>query len=205
MFDMPLADGIDAARLLENYDEWTAFWHTGPYSSASVRSFASAIEYLHRANFELWHEEDKARDTAMGDAGIATAKHTIDQINQRRNDLIELCDSLLLEELARENLPNPQAELHSETPGMILDRLSILSLKRYHTLEEVERRNAPVGHAARNRERLAILEAQRNDLAECLDRLWRKVLRGELRFRLYRQLKMYNDPNLNPVLYRPAQ
>jgi len=88
---------------------------------------------------------------------------------------------------------------------MILDRLSILSLKRYHTLEEIERQDAPRGHKGRNQERLAILQSQRNDLAECLDRLWRKVLRGELRFRLYRQLKMYNDRDLNPVLYRQPE
>ncbi len=110
--------------------------------------------------------------------------------------------ALLLEELARHNLPNPQAELHSETPGMMLDRLSILSLKRFHTVEEINRAEAPPGHDRRNRERLAILEAQRGDLAACLDRLWQHVLRGELRFQLYRQLKMYNDPDLNPVLYR---
>lgn len=101
-------------------------------------------------------------------------------------------------------LPNPQAPLHSESPGLMIDRLSILALKIYHTREEAERADAPAGHAARNRERLAILEEQRNDLAGCLDALWRETLAGTRRFKLYRQLKMYNDPSLNPAIYRKS-
>jgi hypothetical protein len=99
-------------------------------------------------------------------------------------------------------LPNPDAPLHSESPGLIIDRLSILGLKIYHTREEAERAEAPAGHAERNRERLAILEEQRADLAHCLDQLWRDTLAGTRRFKLYRQLKMYNDPSLNPAVYR---
>jgi hypothetical protein len=84
---------------------------------------------------------------------------------------------------------------------MMIDRLSILALKIYHTKEEAERKDAPPGHADRNRERLAILEEQRDDLAECLDALWRETVEGARRFKLYRQLKMYNDPTLNPAIY----
>jgi len=202
MFGMVSAAHLNAVHIVEFFDDWTACWHLDPAVSASVTSLHRAIEALHRANFELWHLEDQARDRQAGDAAIAAAKRTIDTVNQTRNDSIELCDTLLLDELAEHNLPNPQAELHSETPGQILDRLSILALKRYHTLDEIERTGAPPGHGARNRERLAVLQAQRDDLAECLDRFWQRVLRGELRFQLYRQLKMYNDPDLNPVLYR---
>ena len=84
----------------------------------------------------------------------------------------------------------------------MIDRLSILSLKIYHTREESERSDAPLGHTERNRERLAILMDQRTDLAGCLDALWRETLKGTRRFKLYRQLKMYNDPTLNPSIYR---
>ena len=84
----------------------------------------------------------------------------------------------------------------------MIDRLSILALKIYHTREEAERADAPEGHAERNRERLAILEEQRADLAGCLDALWQETLAGTRRFKLYRQLKMYNDPSLNPAIYR---
>jgi hypothetical protein len=84
----------------------------------------------------------------------------------------------------------------------MIDRLSILALKIFHTEEEIDRPNAPAGHTERNRNRLALLEEQRNDLLACLDQLWREVLEGKRRFKIYRQLKMYNDPTLNPAIYR---
>jgi hypothetical protein len=111
-------------------------------------------------------------------------------------------DRALLGWLEAQGLPNPEAPLHSEPPGLIVDRLSILALKIYHTRQEAERADAPAGHAERNRERLAILEEQRADLAACLDALWLETLTGARRFKLYRQLKMYNDPSLNPAIYR---
>jgi hypothetical protein len=94
-----------------------------------------------------------------------------------------------------------EAPLHSETPGMMIDRLSILELKRFHTEEEVARA-ADEQHVQRNQERLAVLKEQREDLREALDALWAEVMSGKRRFKLYRQMKMYNDPALNPVLYR---
>jgi len=84
---------------------------------------------------------------------------------------------------------------------LMIDRLSILALKIYHTREEAERKDAPAGHADRNRDRLAFLQEQRGDLAGCLDALWQQTLKGTRRFKLYRQLKMYNDPTLNPAIY----
>ena len=128
-------------------------------------------------------------------------KRRIDVTNQRRNDAVEELDRALLHELALRGLPNPQGELHSETPGLMIDRLSILALKIYHTREEACREGAPDGHAERNCERLAILEEQRTDLASCLNALWSEILAGTGRFKLYRQLKMYNDPSLNPAIY----
>jgi hypothetical protein len=125
----------------------------------------------------------------------------VDSTNQRRNDLAEGLDRTLLAWLEPQGLPSAAAALHSETPGLMIDRLSILALKIYHTREEAERADAPAGHAERNRARLAILLEQRADLAACLDALWSEVLAGRRRFKLYRQLKMYNDPSLNPAVY----
>ena len=95
----------------------------------------------------------------------------------------------------------PGMPLHAETPGLMIDRLSILALKSFHTEEETRRPGAGEDHYRRNRDRLALLEEQRGDLAACLQALWAEVLGGRRRFKLYRQLKMYNDPALNPVLY----
>jgi len=160
------------------------------------------VSRQHRANFDLWHIEDEARTPGVTDEKLAAVKHRIDSTNQLRNDLAEALDVALLGWLATQGLPNPEAALHSESPGLIIDRLSILALKIYHTREEAERADAPEGHGARNRERLAILRNQRDDLAGCLDALWQETLAGKRRFKLYRQLKMYNDPALNPAIYR---
>ena len=153
---------------------------------------------MHRANYDLWHEEDKARDPQASDTAIASVKRSIDALNQRRNDLVECLDRMLL---AAAGDQNPAASLHSETPGLILDRLSILALKIFHTAEEAERASAAETHRQKNRDRLALLQEQRSDLATCLDALWKEVLGRRRRFKLYRQMKMYNDPDLNPVLY----
>ena len=84
---------------------------------------------------------------------------------------------------------------------MMIDRLSILALKIYHTWEETRRETATEAHRQKNAARLAVLEEQRDDLAGCLDALWRAVAEGNRRFKLYRQMKMYNDPELNPAVY----
>ena len=194
---------LSAMKVTLLQDQCTIAWHHEPPAVLpSVTGLESVVTEQHRANFELWHAEDRARAPEASDHDIAQTKRFIDDANQRRNDLTEQCDLLLLEFLNRQNLPARGAELHSESPGLILDRLSILSLKLFHTREEIERPAAPPGHAARNEERLRILAEQRNDLAAALDRLWQQVLNGERSFKLYRQLKMYNDPALNPAMYR---
>jgi hypothetical protein len=159
----------------------------------------------HHANFDLWHIEDEARRPGASDTNLASVKRRIDLTNQLRNDLVEDLDRFLLRWLEKRELPKRGAALHSETPGLIIDRLSILSLKIYHTREEAQRPHAPAGHEERNRERLAILEKQRRDLAGCLGELWQEILDGKRRFELYRQMKMYNDPTLNPAIYSDAE
>ena len=190
----------DALLITRMQNEMTAALHEtdGQLTiETSADGLISVAMAQHEANFELWHEEDKARVPAVADAEIARIKHAIDGLNQRRNDLVEKMDIWLLDRLDQ----NPGAPLHSETPGLMIDRLSILALKIYHTREETHRASATEAHRQRNAERLALLEEQRDDLAGCLDTLWGEVLNGTRRFKLYRQMKMYNDPELNPAVY----
>ncbi len=187
------------------HDQLTAGWHEDHSTEAAGRGdWLDRVAGQHRANYDLWHIEDEARTPGATDAELAEVKRRVDATNQLRNDLAEGLDRALLEWLAARELPSPDAALNSESPGLIIDRLSILALKIYHTREEAERPEAPHGHAERNRSRLAILEEQRADLAHCLDALWRDTLAGTRRFKLYRQLKMYNDPALNPAIYRKS-
>ena len=119
--------------------------------------FLVRVARQHRANFDLWHIEDEARTPGATDAALADIKRRIDATNQLRNDLAEDLDRALMEWLAGRGLPEPEAPLHSESPGLMIDRLSIQALKIYHTREESERAEAPEGHSERNRDRLKIL------------------------------------------------
>jgi hypothetical protein len=196
-------------------DRLTRLWHeteSEQKSSAPVNSgdvwgdaWLGLVARQHRANFDLWHVEDEARAPRVSDAELAAVKRRIDQTNQQRNDLTEELDRKLLEWLAERGLPKADAAMNSESPGLIIDRLSILALKIFHTREETERKDAPAGHAERNSERLEVLREQRADLAACLDALWQDTVSGVRCFKLYRQMKMYNDPTLNPAIYRKTE
>ena len=211
---------ISAKEIAGLQDRLTEEWHTRPAAGLGNRIAAGQegvtaedrareewlrlVAQQHRANFDLWHIEDEARAPGATDAEIAAVKRRIDTTNQQRNDLIEELDCRLLGWLEHRGLPKATAPQNSEPPGMIIDRLSILALKIYHTREEAGRKDAPEGHDERNRERLAVLEEQRTGLAACLDALWREILEGRRSFKVYRQLKMYNDPSLNPAIYGKA-
>ncbi len=190
----------DVRQLARSQTLWTAEWHAP--ETARAPTPASGLEELirieHHANCALWHEEDKARDPAATDHEIATVKRAIDSLNQQRNDLVEKIDIWLLDRLPQSAAMTP---LHSETPGMMFDRLSILALKIFHTREEAERPDAAREHREKNTSRLAILDEQRSDLIDALEDLLRAVTAGERSFKLYRQMKMYNDPELNPQVY----
>jgi len=195
---------LDALLITRMQDEITEALHAT--EQETERDFGIAVNAdglmaiamaQHVANFDLWHEEDKARSPEATDGDIAEVKHAIDRLNQKRNDLVEKMDVWLLERLEQ----NEHAPLHSETPGLMIDRLSILALKIYHTEEEEHRETATEAHRRRNADRLVLLKEQRSDLAGCLDALWSEILQGTRRFKLYRQMKMYNDPELNPAVY----
>jgi hypothetical protein len=209
---------LSADAIVDLHDQQTRAWHEKPEelddaalggasggvapARQAAEDWLGSVGFQHRANFDLWHIEDEARAPGATDTELAAVKRRIDRANQIRNDLAEELDRALLGWLETRGLPDPEAPLNSESPGLIIDRLSILSLRIYHTREEAQRADAPPGHACRNRDRLDILLVQRADLAGCLDALWRETLAGARRFKIYRQLKMYNDPSLNPAIYR---
>jgi len=194
---------LSAVEIAILHDRWTGEWHADLPQGVDQpgNDFPQTVLANHLANFKIWHAEDATRLPEASDHEVARAKRIIDRENQRRNDFAELCDTILLDYLRQHNLPNPNAELNTETPGILIDRLSILSLRLFHTAEEVYRVDAPPGHSERNRQRHHVMIEQCDDLVDGLDRLWQQVLAGQRRFKQYRPLKMYNDPTLNPALY----
>ena len=171
--------------------------HGGEMPSVPSTALWQAIDLDHRCNIALWDEEDQARRRDVPDSAIANSKRLIDGHNQRRNDAIERIDEQAL--IALPNMPET-ARLHSETIGALVDRLSILSLKIFHMDWQTRRADADATHHTMSRERLSRLLEQRADLVWCLDELTRGCLDGRLRFKVYRQFKMYNDPRFNPCL-----
>lgn len=168
-------------------------------------SLADLVEAGHFANFMIWGLEDEARLRDAGDARIAAVKRAIDPWNQKRNDLMEAIDQAILAGFA--NIDVHKAELHSESAGMMIDRLSILALKVCN-VERVEADALCGGDeatAADCRARRDVLVAQRDDLAGCLARLLEDFAAGRRCFRVYRQLKAYNDERFNPKLRAAAQ
>ncbi len=189
---------IDAEEIRRMQDEGTRRWHGEEAGLAAGGGLVELAMRNHRANFDLWHEEDKARDPRASDAEIAGVKRAIDRLNQRRNDVVEEMDEMLLREMPE---MSGTAPLHSETPGMMIDRMSILALKIFHTREQAERSDASAAHRQKNLDRLRTLEEQSDDLVNCLASLAIELMGGRRRFRVYRQMKMYNDPELNPAIY----
>jgi hypothetical protein len=172
---------------------------TGAFASDVARFIAAN----HRNNRLLWDEEDQARRTDVDDAAIAANKRAIDRYNQQRNDAIERIDEALLARVA--GIPVATDAWHnSETAGAMIDRLSILALKIHHMRAQTLRPDATQEHVARCVDKLMRLERQRDDLAHCLDALLTQAAEGRAFWRIYRQFKMYNDPTLNPYLYRSA-
>ncbi|TCV84288.1 DUF4254 domain-containing protein [Sulfurirhabdus autotrophica] len=160
-----------------------------------------AIELNHRFNCLLWNEEDLARRKNVPDSEIAANKRAIDGYNQKRNDAIEGMDEALLHTLSNVTLQN-NAKLNSETAGAMMDRLSILSLKIHHMRFQTQRTDVDINHIETCSAKLAKLLEQRTDLQSCLDTLLESASQGQAYFKIYRQFKMYNDPNLNPSMYQ---
>jgi hypothetical protein len=193
--------------ILDLHRTTVAAWHSRDIDNA-YEGFLNLVCQQHEQNFRLWHQEDIARSPDVTDAEMARVKRAIDKLNQRRNDLIEQLDDCLIAELAATGVPPwSGARLNTETPGSVIDRLSIISLRLYHMEEQTRRVDADPTHVAKAKARLAILREQHHDLSASLGELLADIFAGRKRLKVYRQFKMYNDPTMNPYLYgakRPA-
>lgn len=186
---------------LQEVEQWHSFLPQADFSEPT--DFPVLVSTQHQINFELWHQEDMARDPDVSDSKIASVKRAIDVLNQRRNDLIERMDQFLVNILLTGNVKNnAETEMNSETPGSMIDRLSINALKIYHMDEEIQREEVTAEHRNKCAGKLSVLQEQRKDLEQCLSKLLADLSSGEKRLKVYQQMKMYNDESLNPVLYR---
>ena len=147
-----------------------------------------------------WHLEDIIRDPAIDPVSALSIKRRIDRSNQHRTDVVEDIDAYILRQII--HTAAEDAPLNTETPAWAIDRLSILALKIYHMRQETLRANADDAHRAACQRKLDVLLLQRSDLSGSIDALLEDINVGRKRMRLYKQMKMYNDESLNPVLYR---
>ena len=146
-----------------------------------------------------WHYEDIIRDQNIDPVAALTLKRKIDASNQDRTDTVEYIDSYFLEKY-KDVKANTDATINSESPAWAIDRLSILALKIYHMNEEVQRTDASEKHQMACKAKLDILLEQRVDLSTAINQLLEDIEKGEKYMKVYKQMKMYNDDELNPVL-----
>ncbi len=148
-----------------------------------------------------WHFEDIIRDPQIDPAEALVLKRRIDKSNQDRTDLVEQIDSYF-REVYKDVKVLDDARINTESPAWAVDRLSILALKIYHMKEQVERPEASEEHKAKCQAKLNVLLEQQVDLSTAIDQLLEDIEAGRKYMKVYRQMKMYNDPSTNPVLYK---
>lgn len=148
-----------------------------------------------------WHLEDIIRDPHIIPADALELKRRIDRSNQDRTDLVEQIDTYF-RQIYQEVKPLPDARLNTESPAWAVDRLSILALKIWHMQEQVDRKDADEAHISKCQAKLDVLKEQQVDLSTSIDQLLEDIEAGRKYMKVYRQMKMYNDPSTNPILYK---
>ena len=196
---------FDVKQITDLHRATVAGWHQHDINN-TYDGFLEIVCRQHSFNFLLWHEEDIARSQDVDDSRIAQVKRAIDGYNQQRNDWIEKIDDSITEQLAALRVPHAaDAPLNTETPGSVMDRLSILALRIYHLDEQARRDDVTAEHLRSVERKIAVCLEQHDDLSTSLDQLRADLLAGRKRHKTYRQMKMYNDPALNPYLYKAQQ
>ena len=168
-----------------------------PYEFRSIEYFLYLKNWIDTVQ---WHLEDIIRDPNIDPVAALALKRRIDKSNQERTDLVEMIDSYWLD-MYKDVKVVEDATINTESPAWAIDRLSILALKIYHMQAEVERNDADEEHKAKCKAKLDVLLAQRTDLSSAIDQLLADIEAGRKYMKVYKQMKMYNDPALNPVLY----
>ena len=192
-------DVLDVSAILSLQRDAIVRWKALPEVNFIAEGFLALVEKNHAFNYQLWHAEDKARREDKGYEFVYHAKRAIDGFNQQRNDCMEAIDDWVTDALmpaSPEHCP-----VHSETSGMMIDRLSILALKHYHMEAQTKREDVDDAHRDACASKLRIIDVQQQQLARCLDELLQETKQKIRTFRTYRQCKMYNDAALNPELY----
>ena len=196
---------ISAAIVIRIQDKLTELWHLNKNDHYGL-GYAGLVQHQHSLNYQLWHHEDNVRDPEASDATVARCKRLIDELNQRRNHTIERLDNWVATDLADKKIESePGAKLNTETVGSVIDRLSIISLRRYHVRELLDSVVSP------SREHLVILEKYttiallRSELGSSFQELLDDIYSGRKRHHAYQALKLYNDPMFNHVLKRKTE
>lgn len=173
---------------------------TQPFDRESIHALLYQKNWIDTVQ---WHLEDIIRNPEIDPAEALRIKRRIDKSNQDRTDTVERMDDYFLQAFRDVKYPSG-TRINSETPAWLLDRMSILLLKIYHMAEQTERKDVTAQHIAQCREKLATLQEQKEDMRVAFDELVSDIGSGMRRFKVYRQMKMYNDATLNPVLYNSA-
>jgi hypothetical protein len=168
-----------------------------PYPLRSIEYYLYLKNWIDTVQ---WHLEDIIRDPNIDPVEALKIKRRIDKSNQDRTDLVELIDSYFLDKYKDVEIL-PDASINTESPAWAIDRLSILALKIYHMREQAERKDSTPGHHESCQQKLNILLEQQIDLSTAIDQLLADIEAGRKFMKVYKQMKMYNDPSLNPVLY----
>lgn len=171
---------------------------TNPYEKGSLEQILYSKNWIDTVQ---WHLEDIIRDEGISPVKALEIKRRIDASNQKRTDLVEFIDTWFLNKY-KDIQPKENARINTETPAWAVDRLSILALKVYHMDCEVHRESAKQEHKEKCQAKLNVLLEQKKDLSLAIDQLLENIEKGLVKIKTYKQMKMYNDEELNPVLYQ---
>lgn len=186
-------EAINAYHITDNVDTLI----NNPYEEGTIESLLYLKNWIDTVQ---WHFEDIIREPSIDPIEAVKLKRRIDKSNQDRTDLVELIDSYFYDQYKDVKAKN-SAKINTESPAWAIDRLSILALKIYHMQEQVNRNDVEQKHMEECTKKLNILLEQRIDLSTAIEELLHDIQNGDKYMKVYKQMKMYNDPNLNPILY----